>query len=54
MSLQFSPETYTLSNQLPVILHNTDEEVAAIYWWIKTGSTDEAPQEAGFAHFLEP
>ena len=47
------PEQIELSNGIPVILQHTDSPVAASYWWVKTGSADEAPKEAGFAHFLE-
>lgn len=47
------PEELILSNGMPVILQHTDAPVAATYWWVKTGSADEAPDEAGFAHFLE-
>ena len=47
------PEQIHLSNGIPVILQHYDGPVAATYWWIRTGSADEAPQEAGFAHFLE-
>jgi zinc protease len=49
----FKPEEWNLSNGIPVILQNTDGPVASIYWWVKTGSADELPKEAGFAHFLE-
>jgi len=49
----FQPETFTLSNGIPVILQHTDSQVAATYWWVKTGSVDESPTETGFAHFLE-
>lgn len=49
----FQPEQIQLSNGIPVILQHYDSPVAATYWWIKTGSADEAPHEAGFAHFLE-
>ena len=49
----FRPEEWALSNGIPVILQNTDGPVASIYWWVKTGSADEFPKEAGFAHFLE-
>src|SRR3954464_15974353 len=42
-----------LSNGIPVILQHSDGPVAATYWWVSTGSADEAPSEAGFAHFLE-
>jgi zinc protease len=49
----FQPEQIQLSNGIPVILQHYDSPVAATYWWIKTGSGDEAPHEAGFAHFLE-
>ncbi|MBC7690390.1 MAG: insulinase family protein [Methylotenera sp.] len=47
------PEEFTLSNGIPVIIQNYDAPVAASYWWIRTGSGDERPPEAGFAHFLE-
>lgn len=49
----FQPEQIYLSNGIPVILQNYDAPVAATYWWVRTGSADEAPHEAGFAHFLE-
>lgn len=49
----FHPEQLELSNGIPVILQHCESPVAATYWWIKTGSADEAPAEAGFAHFLE-
>src|SRR3954471_13264654 len=42
-----------LSNGIPVILQHFDGAVAATYWWVRTGSADEAPMEAGYAHFLE-
>ncbi|MBL7715672.1 MAG: insulinase family protein [Bdellovibrionales bacterium] len=47
------PETHVLSNGIPVIFQHTENPVAATYWWNKTGSADENPKEAGFAHFLE-
>jgi zinc protease len=47
------PEHLELSNGIPVILQHYDGPVAATYWWVKTGSADESPSEAGFAHFLE-
>ena len=47
------PEQLLLSNGIPVILQHSDGPVAATYWWVSTGSADEAPKEAGFAHFLE-
>jgi zinc protease len=47
------PDTFTLSNGMTVLLQNNDSPVASIYWWIQTGSADEKPAEAGFAHFLE-
>ena len=53
MSTLFKPEQHFLSNGIPVILQNYDSAVSATYWWIKTGSCDENPKEAGFAHFLE-
>ena len=45
-------ETY-LSNGIPVILQHYDGPVASTYWWVRVGSADESPREAGFAHFLE-
>lgn len=53
MSKLFTPEELTLSNGIPVLFQNFDGPVASIYWWINTGSADEKPKEAGFAHFLE-
>src|SRR3954463_12282178 len=47
------PEEIRLSNGIPVILQHFDGAVAATYWWVRTGSADEAPSEAGYAHFLE-
>src|ERR1044072_3908521 len=47
------PQEIRLSNGIPVIFQNTDRPVAAICWWNQVGSVDEAPEEAGFAHFLE-
>jgi zinc protease len=47
------PEQAVLSNGIPVILQNYEGTVAATYWWVRTGSADETPPEAGFAHFLE-
>ncbi|MDR3608057.1 MAG: pitrilysin family protein [Oligoflexia bacterium] len=49
----FKPELTHLSNGIPVILQHLDGSVAATYWWVRTGSADEASAEAGFAHFLE-
>lgn len=48
-----APEQHELSNGIPVILQHYDGPVAATYWWVKAGSGDEKPAEAGFAHFLE-
>lgn len=53
MTKLIKPEELKLSNGIPVVLQNYDGPVAATYWWVKTGSADEAPAEAGFAHFLE-
>ncbi len=47
------PQELTLSNGIPVVLQHYEAPVAATYWWVNTGSADEAPSEAGFAHFLE-
>lgn len=53
MAKLFQPEQVQLSNGIPVILQHYESPVAATYWWVKTGSADEAAKEAGFAHFLE-
>jgi len=53
MQKHHQAEQLTLSNGIPVILQHIDSPVAATYWWVKTGSADENPKEAGFAHFLE-
>ncbi len=53
MAKLLRPEHLELSNGIPVILQHYDGPVAATYWWVKTGSADENPPEAGFAHFLE-
>jgi zinc protease len=47
------PQQLTLSNGIPVVIQHQDAPVAATYWWVRVGSADEAPSEAGFAHFLE-
>lgn len=47
------PELLYLSNGIPVLLQHQEGPVAANYWWVRTGSTDELPSETGFAHFLE-
>ncbi|NDG84734.1 MAG: insulinase family protein [Proteobacteria bacterium] len=47
------PEEHFLSNGIPVILQNLNGAVGTFHWWNRTGSTDERPEEAGFAHFLE-
>jgi len=46
-------EEVRLSNGIPVLLQHFEGPAAATYWWINVGSCDEAPKEAGFAHFLE-
>ncbi len=48
-----APEETRLSNGIPVIFQHFDGAVAATYWWVRTGSADESPSEAGYAHFLE-
>ncbi len=53
MQNRVKPEEFLLSNGIPVILQHYDGEVAATYWWVKTGSADEGKSEWGFAHFLE-
>lgn len=47
------PEELFLSNGIPVVLQHIDGPVGTFHWWNLTGSTDERPEEAGFAHFLE-
>jgi zinc protease len=47
------PEEHFLSNGIPVILQHFEGPVGTLHWWNLTGSTDERPDEAGFAHFLE-
>lgn len=42
-----------LSNGIPVILQHEKSAVAHFSVWVQTGSADEKPTEAGFAHFLE-
>jgi zinc protease len=53
VSGSYPPEELQLSNGISVILQHVESPVASIYWWVRTGSVDEAPEEAGFAHFLE-
>lgn len=53
MSKLIAPEEIILSNGIPVVLQHYEGSVAATYWWVRTGSADESPQEAGYAHFLE-
>ncbi len=53
MSNNFKPEEFYLSNGIPVILQHLEGSVGTFHWWNLTGSTDEKPEEAGFAHFLE-
>lgn len=53
MAKLIQPEQIQLSNGIPVILQQYEGSVASTYWWVRTGSVDEAPKEAGFAHFLE-
>jgi zinc protease len=53
MAKPIAPEQLTLSNGIPVVLQQYEGAVAATYWWVQTGSADERPPEAGFAHFLE-
>jgi len=50
---QFKPEEFYLSNGIPVIFQHLEGSVGTFHWWNRTGSTDEKPEEAGFAHFLE-
>ena len=47
------PEEIQLSNGISVVLQHYEGSVAATYWWVRTGSADEKPAEAGYAHFLE-
>ncbi|HVO32136.1 MAG TPA: pitrilysin family protein, partial [bacterium] len=45
---------YTQSNGLRVVLVPDDRSpAAAFYLWVKVGSADEQPKEAGLAHVLE-
>ena len=53
MSRLDKPEEFRLSNGIPVILQHLNGPVGTFHWWNLTGSTDERPEEAGFAHFLE-
>jgi zinc protease len=53
MNSPHKPEELKLSNGIPVILQHFDGPVGTFHWWNLTGSTDESPEEAGFAHFLE-
>jgi zinc protease len=53
MSTYDKPEEFYLSNGIPVILQHLNSPVGTFHWWNLTGSTDERPEEAGFAHFLE-
>jgi zinc protease len=53
MSMPNKPEEIVLSNGIPVVLQHFDGPVGTFHWWNLTGSTDERPEEAGFAHFLE-
>ena len=53
MNQMHKPEEIFLSNGIPVILQHIDAPVGTFHWWNLTGSTDEKPDEAGFAHFLE-
>ncbi len=47
------PEEVRLSSGIPVILQPYDGGVAATYWWVRSGSSDERRGEEGFAHYLE-
>jgi zinc protease len=53
MTSNEKPSEFTLSNGIPVILQDLSGSVGTFHWWNLTGSTDERPEEAGFAHFLE-
>jgi len=53
MAQFYHPEELTLSNGIPVVFQHYEGSAAALYWWVRTGSCDENPKEAGFAHFLE-
>ena len=53
MTQNHKPEEIFLSNGIPVILQHVDSPVGTFHWWNLCGSTDERPDEAGFAHFLE-
>lgn len=47
------PQEFFLSNGIPVIIQHCNSPVGTFHWWNLTGSTDELPHEAGYAHFLE-
>jgi zinc protease len=50
----YSPETFTLSNGMQVVLvPNHRAPVVSHMVWYKIGSADEAPGKSGIAHFLE-
>ena len=53
MAKLYRAEQFQLSNGIPVVLQHSEGPAAATYWWVKTGSADESPSEAGYAHFLE-
>ncbi len=45
---------YFLNNKMPVILiQDPKSPVVSIKLWVKTGSCDEKPEEAGVSHFIE-
>ena len=43
-----------LENQTEILMETVENtNIVSIGFWIKTGSRDEKPEEAGFSHFLE-
>lgn len=48
------PVKYQLKNGLTVLLvHSAKNPVVAVQAWVRTGSADETPREAGISHFIE-
>ena len=51
--LETAPEVIRLASGMTALLQPYESAVATLYWWVRVGSADEQPAEAGFAHFLE-
>lgn len=48
------PRKYQLKNGLTVLLAESRKSpVVSVQMWVRTGSADEAPPEAGISHFIE-